>query len=531
MITHNNLRHYVGAMQRRLGVSDRDVYLHTASIAFSSSVRQLMVPLTAGAKVVVAKLEDIRQPVALFGKIRDQRVSVMDIVPSYWRTCIDALSDLDISAKRNLLKNELRLILTASEILPPDLPARWRSEVGHPAQLINMFGQTETTGIVATYKIPDRNNRESKIVPIGYPIDETRIYVLDDHLHEVPADTVGELYVAGPSVAAGYLNQPETSAERFVRDPIKRTTFERLYRTGDLGRCRSDGSLEFVGRVDYQIKIRGIRIELQEIETALHAHPAVKEAIVVARQNEPNHQRIVAYFVPAAGSSLAMETLRSFLAEKLPEFMIPTAFVKMDSLPRLPNGKLDRLRLPAPPQSRPQFAHSMVTPRNTTELKLVKIWETVLVMTGIGVMDNFFELGGNSLAGLYLLAQVHKVFDRRMSPAAIFEAPTIEQMARLLDQDEVILSNALSALQIRGSKPPFFWIHGEMSNAFLPRYLSPDQPIYALLHQSEDGAPARFTTVESIASAYLREIRAVQPTGQYFLGGFCFGGLVAFEIA
>jgi amino acid adenylation domain-containing protein len=531
MITHGNLSHYVGAMQRRLGISDRDVYLHTASIAFSSSVRQLMVPLTCGAKVVVAKPEDIRQPLALFRKIRDERVSIMDVVPSYWRTCIDALSDLDNSTRRNLLQNDLRLILTASEILPPDLPARWRSEVEHRAQLINMFGQTETTGIVATYTIPDTTNRESKSVPIGHPIDETHIYVLDDHLREVPTDTVGELYVAGPSVGAGYLHQPQTSAERFLADPFKRTIFERLYRTGDLGRYRPDGTLEFVGRVDYQVKIRGIRIELQEIEAALRAHPAVKDAVVVVRQDEPNHQQVVAYFVPAAGNALAIETLRRSLAEKLPEFMIPSTFVTMDSLPRLPNGKLNRLRLPAPSQTRPQFEHSMVAPRNVTELKLARIWQAVLIVTGIGVMDNFFDLGGNSLAALYLLAQVDKVFSTKLPPTAIFHAPTIEQMAQLLYEDGVVSSSALCALQTHGSKPPFFWIHGEVSNAFLPRYLGPDQPIYALLHQSADGAPARFTTVESIASGYLEEIRAVQPSGPYFLGGFCFGGLVAFEIA
>src|SRR5262249_19528954 len=158
----------------------------------------------------------------------------------------DALSDLDISAKGNLLKNDLRLILTASEILPPDLPARWRSEIGHPAQLVNMFGQTETTGIVATFTIPDTYAQGSKTVPIGYPIDGTHIYVLDNNLEEIPLDTIGELYVAGLGVGAGYLNQPETSAERFVHDPFTRTRFERLYRTGDLGRCRPDGVLEFV---------------------------------------------------------------------------------------------------------------------------------------------------------------------------------------------------------------------------------------------------------------------------------------------
>ena len=530
MISRGNLSYYAEAMRNRLGISDHDVYLLTASTAFSSSVRQLMVPLACGAKVVVANTEDIRQPLSLFAAIREHSITVMDVVPSYWRTCIDALSDLDHHTREDLLTNRLRLILTASEILPPDLPERWHS-MEHAAQLINMFGQTETTGIVATYSVPHSSNPQSKSVPIGNPIPGARIYVLDDHLNEVPAGTVGELYVAGPGVGVGYLNQPEATAERFLLDPFTNDPVERIYKTGDLGRRMVDGVLEFVGRIDHQVKVRGIRVELQEIEAALHTHAGIKENVVTARQDEPNNQRIVAYVVPAEGRTLSVEALRAFLAARIPEFMIPSTFVMMDSLPRLPNGKLDRLDLPAPTPTRPQLEHSVVAPRSATELKLSMIWQAVLVLGGIGVMDNFFDLGGNSLAALCILARVEKVFGKKLPPTAIFQAPTIEKMAQLLSQDGVTSRNSLTPLQTEGDKPPFFWVHGESSNAFLPRYLGPDQPIYGFLHQGQDGEPARFTTVEDMAGGYLEELRSVQPAGPYFLGGFCFGGLVAFEIA
>jgi len=526
MINHGNLSHYVHAMRQRLGILETDVYLHTASIAFSSSVRQLMLPLTCGAGVVVAKAKHIRQPLSLFALIRDHHVSVMDIVPSYWRTCIDALSELDKRTRENLLSNRLRLILTASEMLSPGLPERWRFNIAHPARLINMFGQTETTGIVATYTIPETGNPDSKSVPIGHPISDTHIYVLDDCLNEVPAGSVGELYVAGPGVGVGYVNQPDISAQRFLHNGV-----ERIYKTGDLGRYRPDGTLEIVGRVDHQVKIRGIRVELQEIEIALNAHPDIRENVVIARQDDPNNKSLVGYVVPASGSALSIEAMRSFLGKKLPEVMVPSAWVMMDSLPRLPNGKLDRLNLPAPPQARSHLEHSLVAPRNSTERDLAKIWQAVLGVAGIGVMDNFFDLGGDSPAALCILEHVGKVFGKNLPPTALFHAPTIERMAELLSIDRPVAAQLMFPLQKRGSKPPFFWIHGDISNAFLPNYLGPDQPVYAIEHQSQDGTPARFTTVENIASSYLREIRAVQPSGPYFLGGFCVGGLVAFEIA
>jgi amino acid adenylation domain-containing protein len=529
MITHANVCHYVNAMHERLAITERDVYLHTASMAFSSSVRQLILPLTSGARVVVAKPEQMQEPLSLFSMIRDQQVTVLDFIPSYWRICIDALARTDSTRRSEMLANKVRLIATASEPLLPDLPRRWRA-LGHGAQLINMFGLTETTGIVTTYTIPADCDSETATVPIGYPLGGTRVHLFDEFQNEVPVGSVGELFVAGPSVGLGYLNQPEQTAERFVSDPLRAPVDGCLFRTGDMARFGADGSLEFLGRVDDQIKISGVRIELAEVEAALRAHPAIEEVAVIARGDDPSDRRAVAYVAPAPGATLAVDGMRTFLRARLPEPMIPSGFVIIESLPRLPNGKLDRDALPVPTKARPELSRSVVPPRTATERRLVEIWEAVLAIVGIGITDNFFDLGGNSLAGLYMLARVHEVFGKHLPATAVLQAQTIEEMAKLVEEDPVSRS-ALIPLQAYGSKPPFFWIHGELSNASLPRYLGPDQPLYALVHQSQDGNPARFTTVEEIAGHYLEEVRTIQPSGPYLIGGFCFGALVAFEIA
>ena len=531
MLTRANLHHYVRAMRQPLALTKDDVYLHTATIAFSSSVRQLTVPLTHGAKVVIATPDAIRQPVSLFEVIKEEKVTILDIVPSFWRTCIDLLTALDIQTRSDLLDNNLRLILTASEPLLPDLPKKWGG-TRHPAELVNMFGQTETTGIVTTYAIPRADVSDVKTVPIGRPIADTQIYLLDDHCRPVPVGSVGEVYVGGPGVGLGYLNQPELTAERFLPNTLSSRIGERLYKTGDLARYRLDGNLEFVGRVDHQVKIRGVRIELGEVEATLSVHPGVIEAIVVARDDHHLDKRLVAYVVPKRNHVPTASELRSFLAERLSNHMIPSAFVVVESLPRLPSGKLDRQALPELDQPRTELSRPLVEPRDPVEEQLTKIWRAVLGPRDIGVKDNFFDLGGHSLTGLYILGQIERVFGKKLPLATLFQAPTIEELAKLLgDRNSPVSWSSLVPLQLYGSKPPFFWIHGEISDAFLPRYLGPDQPLYGLVHQSEDGKPAEYTTIEAIASRYLTQMRTVQPTGPYFLGGFCSGALIAFEVA
>ena len=225
--------------------------------------------LTCGAAVVIATLDEVRQPLSLFEAIKQRRVTILDIVPSYWRSCIDTLANLDTPTRADLLDNDVRLVLTASERLLPDLPMKWRSELGQESQLINMFGQTETTGIVTTFRIPSNDELDKTTVEIGGPIANTHIYLLDEQRRLVQVGAVGEIYVGGPTLGRGYLNRPESTAEKFIPNPFSKDSGDRLYKTGDLGRYRPDGSIEFVGRLDDQVKIRGMRIELGDVEAAL----------------------------------------------------------------------------------------------------------------------------------------------------------------------------------------------------------------------------------------------------------------------
>lgn len=292
MITHGNLGHYVNSLSQSVQISDADVYLHTASISFSSSVRQLMFPLSLGAKVVIATVDDIGDPLALFKLVKDTGVTAIDIVPSYWRACNHALEELAAAERNVLLDNTLGLILSASEPLYSETVRDWR-KFGHPARLVNMFGQTETAGIVFTHSI--RAAEEGLIVPVGRPIANTQVYVLNDCLQQVATGETGELHVGGAGVGQGYLNHPELTAEKFIQDSFSSSPGARLYKTGDLGRIGADGAIEFLGRIDDQVKIRGHRVEPGEIETALRKHPSVRDAIVVP--DNRNGQSLIAYVV------------------------------------------------------------------------------------------------------------------------------------------------------------------------------------------------------------------------------------------
>lgn len=306
MISQENLAHYLPSIQRATGVNGSDVYLHTASISFSSSVRQLLLPLSIGAGIVVATRDEIDAPVALFAAIKKLGVTVIDLVPSYWRTCIDALKNLTAEARVELLQNKLRLILSASEPLLSDVPQAWRFALEHPAHLINMFGQTETTGIVATYPIVPSQDGKVELVPIGRPINDALIYLLDGNLRPVKFGETGEICIGGGTVGCGYLNHADLTAEKFPQDPFAGIASARLYRTGDRGRLREDGTLEFHGRIDDQVKIRGHRVEPAETERALLGHEGIREVAVIATEDQPGNSRLVAYAVahPLAAPAL-----------------------------------------------------------------------------------------------------------------------------------------------------------------------------------------------------------------------------------
>ncbi|MCA1612749.1 MAG: amino acid adenylation domain-containing protein [Acidobacteria bacterium] len=434
VITHRNLCHYLPAMRQALGIAAEDRYLHTASIAFSSSVRQLLVPLSRGAAVVVATPEQRLDPLALLEAVRRQEVTVIDLVPSYWRSCLHALERLKPEDRRALLDNKLRLVLSASEPLTSEVPRDWRVEFENDSRLVNMFGQTETTGIVTTYPIPAENNERVGIVPIGRPIANTRVFLLDRWMQPVPFGIAGELYLSGEGLGQGYLNQPSLTAEKFLPHPFSAEPGARIYRTGDLARYSPDGQLEFIGRFDHQVKLRGHRVELGEIESALRGHPSVRESAAAVLDDAAGDRRLVAYVVPKHNQSPSVEGLQSFLREKLPEYMVPSAVVTLEALPLTPNGKLAREALPAPGRAQAGSGVEFVAPRTPIEETLAGIWAQVLGVDKVGVHDNFFRLGGHSLLVAVLMSRVRNTFEVRLPVRTLFESPTVAELALSVEQ-------------------------------------------------------------------------------------------------
>ena len=356
------------------------------------------------------------------------------------------------------------------------------------------------------------------------------ILLLDETGQEVSENRPGEIAVRSRYLSPGYWRNPDLTRAAFIADPSggDKTT----YRTGDLGRMRADGCLEHLGRKDFKVKIRGFSIELEEIEAVLRTSPVIRETIVVVAKDESQEDRLIAYIVPTHGQTPTVNEIRNYLKDKLPGYMMPIAFMFLDTLPLTPTGKVDRRALPKPDHSRPGLDKAYVAPKDPLELQLTKIWEKILGITPIGVKDNFFDLGGDSLCAVQLITQVERLSGRAIPPAILFGSPTIAQFANILRGEKSPGPwSSLVPVQTKGSKPPFFWIHGDNSIALLPRYLGPDQPLYGLEHQSQDGKPARYTRIETIAAHYLEEIRFVQPRGPYFLGGYSVGGIVAFEAA
>jgi natural product biosynthesis luciferase-like monooxygenase protein len=422
----------------------------------------------------------------------------------------------------------LRALLVGGEAFPAELARELRGAVS--GDIFNVYGPTETTIWSALHRLDGPEDP----VPIGRPLANTELYVLDRHLQPVPVGQAGELFIGGRGVVRGYLNRPKLTAERFLPDPFSGARGARLYRTGDLARFRPDGEVEFLGRMDHQVKVRGYRVELGEIESLLDQHPAVRTSVVVAREDTPGDQRLVAYLIPRGGRTPQEEGLRDYLRQKLPEYMMPSAFVPLDAFPLTPNGKVDRKALPAPDRAAPAPTRVSVEPRDDLERQLLRIWEEVLDRRPVGVWDNFFDLGGHSLLAVRLFAQIEQALGRKLPLATLFQAPTVAQLAGVLREKGWSAPwSALVPIQPHGSRPPFYFVHAHGGNVLgyydLARHLGADQPFYGLQAQGLSGGDVhRF---EEMAVSYVREVRLLQPHGPYFLGGWCMGGNIALEMA
>ncbi|MEW2384378.1 amino acid adenylation domain-containing protein [Micromonospora sp. NPDC047707] len=418
VVTHGALAAYLHALPAALALPAEPVVLHTASFAFSSSVRQYAVPLALGGHVVVADREQLADPHALLGYAAAHGVQVLDLVPSYLRVVQPALARQD--------GWQPRVVLTASEPLRYDLPEAIRSAPGEAPRLVNMYGQTETTGIVAAAEVSaDREGRRA-VVPLGRPIPGTWVYVVDEELRPVPTGLPGEIVVGGSGLARGYLGDPALTAERFVADPFG-PPGSRLYRTGDRGRYLPGGTVEFLGRIGDQVKIRGHRVEPDEVASVLSGVDGVGECVVLCDDDGADDRRLLAYAAPLAGGSLSADGLRVALREKLPDYMVPTVTV-VDALPRLPNGKVDRAALVAGATVTVGAATGDGSPRGRVEEVLAGIWREVLRLPSVGVDDDFFALGGDSLHVIRVVDRARKA-GVVVTPAQFIAHPTIAGLA------------------------------------------------------------------------------------------------------
>lgn len=518
-ISHQALTNFLCSMQREPGLTAKDVLLSVTTLSFDIAALELYLPLITGARVVVLSREVASDGVQLAKALDRFEATVMQATPGTWRMLLESRLQ-----GRKYLK-----MLCGGEALSRGLAEQLLQKGG---ELWNMYGPTETTIWSAVCKLKPSD----KVISIGRPIANTQLYLLDQKLQPVPVGVAGRLYIGGDGLTRGYLNQPELTSQKFISSPFSPDADALIYDTGDLARYLPDGRVECLGRIDYQVKIRGFRIELGEIEAVLVQHFEVREAVVIAREDVPGDKRLVAYVVPHQKPAPTVNQLRSFLKEKLPEYMLPSTFVMLEVLPLTPNGKVDCRALPVPDQIRHEPEETFVAPRDELELQLTKIWEQVLGHKPIGVRDNFFELGGHSLLAVRLFAQIEKVTHKNLPLAVLFQAPTIEQLVGILRREDWSPAwSSLVPIQPGGSKQPFFCVHGAGGHVLnyysLARHLGSEQPFYGLQGQGLDGKQAFHTQIEDMAAYYVQEMRSLQPEGPYCLGGYCSGGLIAFEMA
>ncbi len=517
---HRNTLNEIRRSTNAFLISSEDRLSFTLPCTVAGGVREILLPLLNGASLYPLNIKE--EGLTNFANtLRQEKITVSRFVSTVFRSFLSHLNE-----DEKLLSH--RLIYVGGEPLTRRDVELFRARVSSDCILVNAYGATET-GICRYYFITKETLICGEIAPIGYAVDDMEVFPADECGEKVSAGEAGEIVVKSRYLSPGYWRRPDLTHASFLPD-LERGD-ERIYRTGDLGLIRPDGCLEYLGRKDYQVKISGRRIEASEIETALLDVAGIREVVVVARETRRGYQSLVAYVVPAQGQSHTSIELRSLLKAKLPDYMVPSTFAFLNALPRTPNGKVDRRALPPPDQTEPQIEKGFIAPRNILELNLAKMWEGILGISPISIEDNFFDLGGNSLQAIQLCGQISKQLGRSLLPAALFRAPTIKQVVKLLRQETNSRPlSSLVAVEPHGSKPPFFCVHGYNSYVHLAHYLGTNQPFYGLA-QHLSGKQIHYTCVQDIAAHYLEEVRSLQPKGPYYLAGHSIGAAIAYEMA
>jgi amino acid adenylation domain-containing protein len=520
LVTHGGVCNHLAWRSSFFPLNASDRCLQTASLSFDDSVWEILEPLSAGACVVLTRPRFEYDSAYLVKLMIEERLSIACFVPSLLRAVID---EPEIERCRSI-----RRLTTGGEGLSVSLQQRVLQRLPS-ADFYNGYGTTEGTIASLYWKCVDIPGQHT--IPIGRPIANTQVYILDRNQQLLPPGLVGEIYLGGAGIARGYLKLPELTAERFVQDRFGDIADAKLYRTGDLGVLRADGVFEFAGRVDEQVKIRGVRVELGDIEAALLEHPGVLSAAVVCDETASG-KRLIAYVVPRSGA-ISMAELRGFVRDRLPPALVPNLFEPIAELPLTPSGKLDRRSLPAVQAAAER--EDYIAPRNEFETRLVGVWEEIVQARPIGIRDDFFALGGHSLAAVAVAAAIERLLGRSLSPGLLFEAPTIEMLARRLAAPASNTIGVLVHLSQGQPGAPLFLVHhvsGDIT-AYrdLARFLGTGRSVYGLRAPELDSNETPLDRVEAMAARYIREIRAVQTHGPYLIGGHSAGAHIAFEIA
>lgn len=534
LLPHAGLANYTFGAAEMFELRPGDRMLQFCSISFDAAIEEIFSTWAAGATLMFRRDDVSLEPSEFLDWAGRQRITVMDIPTAYWHEWVYAMPGLT-----HKVPSGLRLVIVGGEKASPEAYATWHKFAGKQVRLLNTYGPAEASVVATTYEPKLQPGDEPPaVLPIGRPVANVRVYLLDSYLNPVPVGVPGELHIGGAGVAQGYLNLPELTEEKFIADIFSDANEEsaaRLYKTGDLARYLPSGEIEFMGRRDNQVKIRGFRVEPGEIESVLSKHTGVEEAAVVLREDTTGSKRLVGYVVRSGQGSADESELRQHVKKHLPEYMVPSEFVFLESMPLTPNGKIDRRALVAAKSDSTVTITPTETVSDPLQAQLIAIWEELLGRKPVGLHDNFFDLGGHSLLAARLMHRIKQVHGVTLPLAALLQAPTVEKLAAVLREDFSRHWSSLVAIQPEGSKPPFFMVHGVGGNVVgfveLARNMKPENPFYGLQSQGLDGKQPLHSRIEDMAAHYIEEMRTAQPMGPYHLGGFSMGGLVAYEMA
>jgi hypothetical protein len=505
-------------------VSIGDTIGHASNVAFDATTFEVWASLLNGARLAILQRDDLLSPAALMRAIDAHGITCLFLTTALFNAIARANPHAFGALRHLLFGGEAHDPACVRDVLLATPPGR----------LVNAYGPTETTTFATFHAV--RADEAGNAIPIGGPVSGAELFIVDGQGELVPPGVVGELWIGGKGVARGYLNRPEQTAERFIMRSLRGDAASRVFRSGDLARWNADGAVEYVGRNDLQVKIRGFRIEPAEVAAVVGTHPAVRECHVVARRQASGDVGLTAYFVPAnPASPVTPSALHRHVATRLPSFMMPVSWISVDAFHLTRNGKLDDRMLPEPTRDAVAETVAYAPPRDPTERALCRIWAEVLGVGRIGIDDDFFSAGGHSLLAARVFSRIDAELRRSLPLGALFEFPTVRQLAKRLRACAAAPSSCLVAITRGGTLPPVHVVPGVFGNvigfADLGRALGPAQPLYGLQSVGLDGADEPFQSIEAMARHYLGAIGKVQPRGPYALIGSCFGATVAYEMA